>query len=43
MLRLLGESGLLVPVGDPIDPEAYELPDGAIRRVLALSIAKAGR
>jgi hypothetical protein len=35
MLRLLGETGLLVPVGDPISPEAYELGVGAIRRVLA--------
>jgi hypothetical protein len=35
MLRLLGETGLLVPHGDPMSPEAYELPDGAIRRVLA--------
>ena len=35
MLRLLGETGLLVPVGDPMAPEAYELADGAIRRVLA--------
>ncbi|MGH7635344.1 MAG: hypothetical protein ACRENC_16530, partial [Gemmatimonadaceae bacterium] len=35
MLRLLGETGLLTPVGDPIAPEAYELADGAIRRVLA--------
>jgi hypothetical protein len=34
MLRLLGETGLLAPVGDPIAPEAYELPDGSIRRVL---------
>jgi hypothetical protein len=35
LLRLLGETGLLVPIGDPIAPEAYELADGAIRRVLA--------
>jgi hypothetical protein len=35
MLRLLGETNLLVPRGDPISPEAYELRDGAIRRVLA--------
>ncbi|HTB73111.1 MAG TPA: ATP-binding protein [Polyangiaceae bacterium] len=34
LLRLLGETGLLHPVGDPIAPEAYELADGAIRRVL---------
>jgi hypothetical protein len=34
MLRLLGETNLLVPRGDPISPEAYELRDGAIRRVL---------
>ncbi len=35
MLRLLAETGLLAPVGDPIDPEAYELCDASIRRVLA--------
>ena len=35
MLRLLGETGLVTPKGDPISPEAYELRDGAIRRVLA--------
>jgi hypothetical protein len=43
MLRLLGETGLLRPIGDPLDPEAYELPDGAIRRVLAQSVAKLAR
>ena len=35
IVRLLGESGLLVSHGDLTDPEAYELPDGAIRRILA--------
>src|ERR1019366_1215089 len=30
-----GETGLLAGAGDPITPEAYELSDGAIRRVLA--------
>ncbi len=35
LLRLLGETGLLIPIGDPIAPEAYELSDGAIRRVLS--------
>ncbi|WP_394827606.1 hypothetical protein [Pendulispora albinea] len=34
MLRLLGETGLVEPIGDLTGPEAYELPDGAIRRVL---------
>jgi hypothetical protein len=35
IVRLLGESGLLVSHGDLTDPDAYELPDGAIRRILA--------
>jgi hypothetical protein len=35
MLRLLAETGLLAPIGDPIAPEAYELGDGSIRRILA--------
>jgi hypothetical protein len=35
LLRLIGETGLLAAIGDPITPEAYELSDGAIRRVLA--------
>ena len=34
LLRLLGETGLLAPIGDPIAPEAFELAEGAIRRVL---------
>jgi hypothetical protein len=34
ILRLLGETGLLTPVGDPISPEGYSLPDGSIRRAL---------
>jgi hypothetical protein len=34
IVRLLGESGLLVSHGDLTDPEAYELPEGAIRRIL---------
>ena len=34
LLRLLQESGLLVPVGDLTSPEAYALPDGSIRRIL---------
>jgi hypothetical protein len=33
-VRTLGESGLLRAHGDPNEPEAYELPDGLIRRVL---------
>lgn len=36
MLRLLGETGLLVPVGDLTTPDGYELPEGAIRDVLRL-------
>ncbi len=35
MLRLLGETGLVTPLGDLTSPEAFELRDGAIRRVLA--------
>ena len=35
MLRLLGETGLLTPLGDPIAPEGYLLADGSIRRALA--------
>jgi hypothetical protein len=35
IVRLLGESGLLTSHGDLTDPEAYELPDGAVRRILA--------
>lgn len=34
MVHLLHESGLLVPHGDLTAPEAYSLPDGAIRRVV---------
>ena len=34
ILRLLGETGLLTPIGDPISPEGYSLPDGSIRRAL---------
>ncbi len=33
-IRILGDSGLLKAHGDPTEPEAYELPDGVIRRVL---------
>lgn len=33
-IRMLGDSGLLRAHGDPTEPEAYELPDGVIRRVL---------
>jgi hypothetical protein len=40
LVRLLGETGLLIPVGDPIAPEAYELPDGAIRRILVRANGK---
>jgi hypothetical protein len=34
ILRLLSETGLLLPLGDLTSPEAYALPDGAIRRIL---------
>jgi hypothetical protein len=34
VLRTLGDSGLLRAHGDPTEPEAFELPDGVIRRVL---------
>ena len=34
MVRLMGETGLLVPEGDPTSPEAYLLPDGLLRRIL---------
>jgi hypothetical protein len=37
VVRTLGESGLLRAQGDPTEPEAFELPDGVIRRVLASS------
>jgi hypothetical protein len=40
LVRLLGETGLLIPIGDPIAPEAYELADGAIRRILARANGK---
>jgi hypothetical protein len=36
ILRLLAETGLLVAVGDLTAPEAYELPEGALRRVLRM-------
>lgn len=34
IVQLLHESGLLVPHGDLTSPDAYSLPEGAIRRVL---------
>jgi hypothetical protein len=36
IVQLLEESGLVIPHGDLTAPEAYSLPDGAIRRVLRL-------
>lgn len=36
IVQLLDESGLVIPHGDLTAPEAYSLPDGAIRRVLRL-------
>ena len=35
IVRMLGEIGLLVPEGNPIDPEAYVLQDGLLTRILA--------
>jgi hypothetical protein len=34
ILRLLGETGLLEPLGDLTAPDAYALPDGVLRSVL---------
>jgi hypothetical protein len=34
LTRLLGETGLLEPEGDPLTPDGYHFPDGAIRRIL---------
>lgn len=34
-LRLLGESGLVEPLGDLTSPDGYVLPDGIVRRTLA--------
>jgi hypothetical protein len=42
ILRLLGETGLLTPIGDPISPEAYALGDGSIRRALQPSPSQPG-
>lgn len=39
-VRLLGDTGLLVPVGDLTNPEAYSFPDCAIRRVLCTQRAQ---
>lgn len=36
IVQLLHESGLVVPYGDLTAPSGYSLPDGAIRRVLAV-------
>ena len=36
MVRLLAESRLLEAHGDMTSPEAYSLPDGVLRRILAL-------
>lgn len=40
LLRLLHESGLLVAHGDLTNPEAYALPDGVVRRVLAQAVRR---
>jgi hypothetical protein len=42
ILRLLHESGLLLPIGDLTSPEAYALPDGSIRRILRLANGNGG-
>ena len=34
-VRLLGATGLLIAHGDALEPEAYELPDGLVRRALS--------
>lgn len=34
LVRLLGATGLLVPHGDLIDPESFELPASSLRRIL---------
>lgn len=39
IVQLLAESGLVLPHGDLTAPEAYSLPDGAIRRVLRVQHA----
>lgn len=36
IVQLLDESGLVVPYGDLTAPSGYSLPDGAMRRVLAV-------
>lgn len=41
LLRLLHESGLLIAHGDLTNPEAYELPPGVVRRVLAQAVSRA--
>jgi hypothetical protein len=38
-LHLLDETGLLVPHGDLTSPDAYSLPEGAIRRVLGAQVS----
>lgn len=35
MLQVLTHTDILVPIGDITDPEAYELPEGMVRRILA--------
>lgn len=37
-LRLLGESGLVEPLGDLTSPDGYRLPDGIVRRTLARGV-----
>jgi len=43
VLRLLHESGLLTAAGDFTNPEAYTLPEGVVRRVLAQAVARGRR
>ncbi len=40
MIQMLGETGLLEPVGDLTSPEAYKLPEGSIRRVLRAALLR---
>ena len=39
LVRLLADTKLIEPVGDPTAPDAYELPDGVIRRVLRQAVS----
>lgn len=34
LIRLLGASSLVTPYGDPAEPDADELPEGSLHRIL---------